>query len=84
MQVKDKKYMLNIFKRISESVKTANEKILAQQQGKLSLEQLKATLALEQLGMQHEILIVLATMIFDPGTDTEPLPEMPKKIIGFN
>jgi hypothetical protein len=84
MQVKDKQYMVNLFNRISASVKTVNDKIIANQQKKATVEDLLATTALEQLTMQHEILIILATMVFDPGTGSETLPEPPKKIIGFH
>ena len=84
MQVKDKQYVANIFNKISASVKTVNDKIIANQQKKASVEELIATAALEQLAIQHEILLVLATMIFDPGTGPETLPEPPKKIIGFH
>jgi hypothetical protein len=84
MQVKDKKYLANIFSRISKSVTTINEKIIAHQQGKTSVQELAAIAALEQLAMQHEILIVLAMLVTDPVLTAEPLPEFPKKIIGFN
>jgi len=84
VQVKDKQYLVNIFNRISASVKTVNDKIIANQQKKVTVEDLMATVALEQLAMQHEILIVLSTMVFDPGTGSETLPESPKKIIGFH
>jgi hypothetical protein len=83
MQVKDRQYMVNILNRIAASVKTVNDKIIANQQKRATVEDLMATVALEQLTMQHEILIVLATMVFDPGTSSEALPEPPKKIIGF-
>jgi hypothetical protein len=83
MQVKDKQYIANIFDRISASVKTVNEKIIAHQQKRATVEELLATATLEQLTMQHEILIVLATMVFDPGTGPDTLPEPPRKIIGF-
>jgi hypothetical protein len=84
MQVKDKQYLANIFNRISASVKTVNDKIIANQQKKATVQDLMAVAALEQLAIQHEILIVLATMVFDPGTGSETLPEPPKKIIGFH
>ena len=84
MQVKDKQYLVNVFSRISASVKTVNDKIVANQQKRATVEDLIATAALEQLAIQHEILIVLATMVFDPGTGSETLPELPKKIIGFH
>jgi len=84
MQVKDKQYLANIFNRISASVKTVNDKIIANQQKKATVEEVMTTAALEQLAMQHEILLVLATMVFDPGTGPETLPEPPKKIIGFH
>ena len=84
MHVKDKQFLANIFNRISASVVKVNEKIIDHQQGKTSLEALLATTALEQLALQHEMLIVLATMVFDPGTGSEVLPELPKKILGFN
>jgi hypothetical protein len=82
MQVKDKQYFLNVFNKISESVKTVNDKIIAHQQSNATIEGLLATVALEQLAMQHQILILLATMAFEP-TGTETLPEAPKKIMGF-
>ncbi len=84
MYVKEKQYLANIFKRISASVKTANEKIIACQQKKISIEELHAAVALEQLAMQHEALIVLATLVADPEINVEPLPELPKQLIGFN
>ena len=84
MQVKDKQYMANIFDRISASVKTVNDQIIAHQQKRATVEGLMVTVALEQLTIQHEILIMLATMAFDPGTGSETLPELPKKIIGFH
>lgn len=84
MYVKDKQYLANIFKRISASVTTVNAKIIASQQKKISVEELLASVALEQLAMQHEALIVLATMVADPEMNAGPLPELPKKIIGFN
>jgi len=84
MQVKDKQYVANIFNRISASVRTVNDTIIANQQKKATVENVMATAALEQLAIQHEILLVLATMVFDPGTGSETLPEPPKKIIGFH
>ena len=83
MQVKDKQYLANVFKRISASVTTVNEQIIAHQKGKTSVEELQTTAALEQLAMQHEMLVILAVMAFDPGTDAAVLPELPTKIIGF-
>jgi len=82
--VKDKQYLANVFKRISASVTTVNAKIIAAQQKKISIEELQATVALEQLAMQHEALIMLATLVADPTMNVEPLPELPKKIVGFN
>lgn len=84
MQPKDKQFVANIYNRISASVKTVNEKIIANRQNKATIEDLIATAALEQVAMQLEILIVLALMAFDPQTDSETLPEPPKKIIGFH
>jgi hypothetical protein len=84
MQVKDKQYLVNIYNRISASVKTVNDQIIAHQQKRATVEGLMATVALEQLTIQHEILILLATMVFDPGTGSDTLPESPKKIIGFH
>jgi hypothetical protein len=84
MQVKDKQYVANIFNRISKSVTNVNEKIMAQRLGKVTVDDVLATAALEQLAMQHEMLIVLAMLIFDPGTGSQELPELPKKIVGFN
>jgi hypothetical protein len=84
MHVKDRKYLANIFSRISGSVTSINEKIIAHRQGKASVQELLALAALEQLAMQHEILIVLAMLVTDPVLTAEPLPELPKKIIGFN
>ncbi len=83
MQVKDKIYLVNVFSRVSASVNTINEKILAHRQGKTTTEELLAVAALEQLGMQHEILLLLGVLIIDPALAAEPLPEIPKKIIGF-
>jgi hypothetical protein len=84
MHTKDKKYLANVFNRISTSVTTINEKIIAHQQGKASVEDVVANAALEQLSMQHEILILLAMLVTDPALAADPLPELPKKIIGFN
>jgi hypothetical protein len=84
MQVKDKQYLANVYNRIKASVATVNAKIAAEQQGQVSLERVMAAVALERLAMQHDILIVLATIVYDPGTDDGPLPEMPRKFIGFN
>lgn len=84
MQVKDNQYLVNVFNRISASVNTVNDKIIANAQKRAAVEDLIATTALEQLAIQHEILIALATMVFDPGTGSETLPERPKKIIGFH
>jgi hypothetical protein len=83
MYVKDKQFLANVFARISASVTTVNAKIIASQQKKISTEDLLATVALEQLAMQHEALIVLAVLVADPEINVEPLPELPKKIIGF-
>jgi len=83
MQVKDKKFFANIYNKIAGSVQTVNEKIVAHQQKKVTTEDVIATVALEQLAIQHEILLVLATMVFDPGTESVSLPEHPKKISGF-
>jgi len=84
MLSKDRQFVANIFSKISESVKTVNDQIIAHQQKRATVEGLIATVALEQLTIQHEILIVLATMVFDPGTGSETLPEPPKKIMGFH
>ena len=84
MQMKDRQYMVNIFNRIAASVKTMNDKIIANQQKRATVEDIMVTAALEQLAIQHEILVVLGMMIFDPGTSSEALPEPPKKIIGFH
>jgi hypothetical protein len=83
MYVKDKQYLANIYKRISASVTTVNAKIIACQQNKISMEALQTSVALEQLAMQHEALIMLATLVADPEINTEPPPELPKKIVGF-
>lgn len=83
MHVKDKLFLANIFKRISASVTTVNARIIACQQKKISVEELHASVALEQLAMLHEALIVLATLVADPEINVEPLPELPKKLIGF-
>jgi hypothetical protein len=66
------------------SVTKVNEKFIAQQQGKVTVNDLVAIATLEQLAMQYEILIVLGTMLFEPETPDETLPELPKKIIGFH
>jgi hypothetical protein len=84
MYVKDKQYLANIFKRISASVATVNAKIIASQQKRISVEELLASVALEQLSMQHEVLVVLATMVADPELNAGPLPELPTKMIGLN
>jgi hypothetical protein len=83
MQSKDKQFLVDIFGKVSASVTTVNEKILAHQRGGTSTEELLVTTALEQLAMQHQIVTLLATMAFDPGTGAHTLPELPKKIIGF-
>jgi hypothetical protein len=84
MQVKEKEFLVNVFDRISKSVVAVNEKILAQRSGKISVEDLHASVAFAQLTMQQEMLVLLAVMVYDPGTDAESMPELPKKIIGFN
>lgn len=84
MQVKDKQFLANVFDRISASVTTVNTKTLAYRQGKAMVNDLLATVATEQLAMQHEILILLGTMIFEPEAGDATLPEPPKKIIGFH
>jgi hypothetical protein len=87
MQTKDKQFLANVFKRVSASVTTVNAKIVAHQQGKISAADVQATTGLEQLGMQHEMLILLAMLVYDPGTGTEAteaMPEWPKKMIGFS
>lgn len=84
MHVKDKQYLANVFSRISASVDTVNEKITAHQNGKLSVDEFQATVALEQLAMQHETLIILAMLVADPALAAEPFPEIPKRTIGFN
>jgi hypothetical protein len=83
MYVTDKKYFANIFKSISTSVATVNEKIVACREKKISIEALHTSVALEQLSMMHEILIVVATLAADPEINAGPLPELPKKIVGF-
>jgi hypothetical protein len=83
MQTKDKQYLVNIFDKIESSVKTVNEKIIAQQQKRATVEDLIATVALEQLTIQHEILMVLGIMFFDPGTGPATLPVAPRRIMGF-
>jgi hypothetical protein len=49
MPLKDKQYLANIVSRISASVTTVNEKIVADQQGKASAEELLTAVALQQL-----------------------------------
>jgi hypothetical protein len=83
MYVKDKLFLENIFKRISGSVATVNAKIIACQQNKISVEALQTSVALEQLATLHEALIVLAMLVADPEINAGPLPELPKKIVGF-
>ena len=83
MYVKDKRYLANIFKRISASVTTVNAKIVASQQHKISIEAVQTSVALEQLAILHEALIVLAMLVADPEINVGPLPELPKKIVGF-
>jgi hypothetical protein len=83
MYVKDKLFLANIFKRISASVTTVNAKIIACQQNKISVEALQTSVALEQLAILHEALIVLAMLVADPEINAGPLPELPKKIVGF-
>ena len=53
MQVKDKQHLANIFNRILASVKTVNDKIIANQQKRATVEDLMATAVLEQLAIQH-------------------------------
>jgi hypothetical protein len=84
MQVKDKQYLVKVFNSITASADTVNKKIAAYQQGKASAEAVRTTAALEQLAMQHEMLIVLAMLVFDPGTGDQKLPDFPKKVIGFS
>jgi hypothetical protein len=83
MQLKDKQYLANIYSRIQASVSTINAKILGHQNGTVSLEELQATAAIEQLSMQQETLLMLAILVADPDTKPADLPQMPKKIIGF-
>jgi hypothetical protein len=83
MYVKDKEYFANILKSISASTTTVNAKIAAYQQKKISIEALQTSVALEQLSMLHETLIVLATLVADPEINAGSLPELPKKIVGF-
>jgi hypothetical protein len=84
MQSKDKKFLVDVYDKISASVTTVNDSIVAHQQRNTTVEQVMATVALEQLAMQHQILVILALMAFDPGTDAQVMPELPKKIIGFS
>ena len=87
MQLKDKKYIRNLIGKISGSVGTMNAKILLHKEGVVSIESVLATAALEQLAMQHEILLLLSILVAEPaapGSTPEPLPEVEKKIIGFN
>ena len=83
MYVKDKQFLANIFNRISASVTTVNAKIVAFQEKRISVEELHSSVAIEQLAMQHEALLVLAMLVADPEINVGPLPELPKKIIGF-
>jgi hypothetical protein len=83
MQSKDKKFLTDVYNKVSASVTTVNDSIVAHEEGKTTVQQVIATAALEQLAMQHQILIILASMAFDPGTGSQVLPEMPEKIIGF-
>jgi len=83
MYVKDKQFLANIFTRMSASVTTVNEKIVACRQNKISIESLQTTVALEQLSMMHEALIVLTMLVTDPSINFEPPPELPKKVVGF-
>ena len=82
MQVKDKQYLANVFNRITKSVNTVNAEIIARQQGKISAEDLLTVVAMEQLAIQHETLIVLTTLVADPSINVPELPT--KKITGFN
>jgi hypothetical protein len=83
MYVKDKQFLTNIFDRISASVTTVNAKIIARQQNKISMEALQTSVALEQLAILHEVLLVLAMLVADPEINVGPPPELPKKIVGF-
>jgi hypothetical protein len=65
MYVKDKKYVADIFKRTSASVATVNAKIIACQKGEMTVEALQTSVAIEQLSMLHEALVVLATLVID-------------------
>ena len=82
MQVKDKQYLANVFNRITKSVNTVNAEIIARQQGNISGEDLLTVVAMEQLAIQHETLIVLTTLVADPSINVPELPT--KKITGFN
>jgi hypothetical protein len=83
MQVKDKRYLANILSRVSASVTTVNEKIIAHRNGKASVEALQTTVALEQLAIEHEILLLLGVLVTDPALATDSLPVIEKKITGF-
>jgi hypothetical protein len=84
MQVNDKQWLQNVYNKVASSVAKVNEKILDHRNGKATVESLQTAVALEQLAIQHEILLLLGVMIIDPALAAEPLPELPKKIIGFN
>jgi hypothetical protein len=83
MRLYDKNYLGNVYERIDKSVKRANELLVNYQKDKASVEQLQAVLAQEQLAMQHEILITLAMIIWEPKNGEENLPKPPEKMIGF-
>jgi hypothetical protein len=83
MHLKDRQYFANILNSVSKSVTTVNGKITSYQQKKISVQELQVAVGLEQLSMMHEAVIALGTLVMDPAINTEPLPEMPPKIIGF-
>jgi len=84
MQTKSEEYLANIFKQVADSVATVNATITAYKDQKIQITELQAIVAVQQLATQHSILIAAAVMLFNPQSGDQKLPEMPKKIIGFN
>lgn len=84
MYVKDKQYLAGVINKISASVNAVNAQIIARREGKVSADDFLASIVLTQLAIQQETLLVLTMLVADPSITTDSLPELPKKIIGFN
>jgi len=59
MYISDKQFLATIFNRISAFLTTVNARIIAFQQKQISIEEFQASVAMEQLAMQHEPLSCL-------------------------